>query len=100
MIIKSLRELRKQRASVSCRHHDCHNPDLTNVDVDNPPVNRESDREKANTGGELPTPRKRKLDQLKQPDDVDYNSDDSAKDGGEHGESLRPLKQQSHPIPA
>lgn len=63
----------------------------------NPPVNRESDREKANTGGELSTPRKRKLDQLKQPDDVDYNSDDSDKDGGEHGGSLRPLKLQKPP---
>ncbi|KAF2175023.1 hypothetical protein K469DRAFT_756475 [Zopfia rhizophila CBS 207.26] len=61
---------------------------------DVPPVNGESDRERANTGGELlSTPNKRKLDQLNQLEDVDYNSDTSARDGSEDSQNLRPRKQ-------
>lgn len=51
--------------------------------MDNPPVDRESDREGANTGDELPIPRKRKLGQLERADNVDSKSDNPAKDSGE-----------------
>ena len=68
--------------------------------MDNPRVNKDRDRKETNMEGELsPTPKKRKLDQLKSPNDVDYNSGDSAKDGSdgsdgsESSESLRPRKQ-------
>ncbi|KAF2817575.1 uncharacterized protein BDZ99DRAFT_19149 [Mytilinidion resinicola] len=63
--------------------------------LNNSPANGESNRKKANTVGDLlPTPNKRKLDQLSPPNDIDYNSDDSAKDGTE---GLRPQKQQKQP---
>ncbi|KAF2176867.1 hypothetical protein K469DRAFT_395500 [Zopfia rhizophila CBS 207.26] len=58
------------------------------------PINREDDHEKVNTGGQLSsTPKKRKLDQPNRSEDVDYNSDASARDGKEDGQSLRPRKQ-------
>ncbi|KAF2175201.1 hypothetical protein K469DRAFT_684393 [Zopfia rhizophila CBS 207.26] len=61
---------------------------------DVPPVDGESDRERANTGDKLlSTPNKRKLDQLNQLEDVDYNSDTSARDGSEDSQNLRPQKQ-------
>lgn len=85
-----------QRANVSCRHCNCRDPYLANVDVDNPPVDRESDGEKTKTGGESPT-KKRKLDRLKRPDDVDYNSEDSAKGSSKGGKGLRPQKQRKLP---
>lgn len=39
-------------------------------------------------------PKKRKLDQLKRPNDVDYNSEESARDSSGDSEGLRPRKQQ------
>jgi len=85
---------------VSCRHRDCRNPELTNLDIDNPPVDNESDHEKVNTGGELSILKKRKLDELRQPDNVDYNSDDSAEDSGDNnggGKSIRHRKRRESP---
>ncbi|KAF2815598.1 uncharacterized protein BDZ99DRAFT_470961 [Mytilinidion resinicola] len=68
--------------------------DREGPELDNSPANGESNR-KANTVGDLlPTPNKRKLDQLSPPNDIDYNSDNSAKDGTE---GLRPQKQQKQP---
>ncbi|OCK83074.1 hypothetical protein K432DRAFT_402342 [Lepidopterella palustris CBS 459.81] len=49
------------------------------MNVDNSPVDRESNDGKANTKGELSTLKKRKLDQLKQPNNADYDSDDLPK---------------------
>jgi hypothetical protein len=67
----------------------CGNRNLKLTNVENSPADGESNREKANIVGDLlPTPNKRKLDQL------NYNSDDSAKDGTE---GLRPQKQQKQP---
>ncbi|KAF2194757.1 hypothetical protein K469DRAFT_132937 [Zopfia rhizophila CBS 207.26] len=55
-------------------------------------------RERVYTGGELSsTPKKRKLDQLNRPEDVNYNSDASARDGKEVGQSLRARKQRKSP---
>ena len=93
--IEGFLELSRQRAPVSCRHCDCRDPDLTNVDIGNPPAGKDSSREKANAGGELSSIlKKRKLDQLKYPNDVDYNSEESTRGSSGEGEGVRPRKQQ------
>lgn len=73
----------------------CGNYNLKLTNVDNSLANGESNREKANiVGNLLRALNKWKLNQLNQSNDINYNSDNSTKDGTEN---LRPQKQQKQP---
>src|SRR6266702_3529204 len=96
--VKSLRESIRERASVSTRCCSNHNLKLTNED--NSPADGENNCEKVNSVGNplptLPTLNKQKLNQLNQPNNIDYSSNDSAKDDTK---GLRPQKQQKKTQP-